>query len=137
MSSFAGLLSLRLCNSMLLAAGLFHDRAGRLDLLSLFEAVAFIAMVATAGWYAATIWKRRRGDLPHRDPQRLFSALCRAHRLDRNQRRLILQLTDFYHLPQPGMLFLRPDRWDFANLSGFTGNVQEVKLLGERLFGSS
>jgi hypothetical protein len=137
MSSLAGLLSLQLSNSTLLAAGLFHDRAGRLDLLWLLEAIALIAMVSAAGWYAATIWKRRRGDLPHRDPQRLFSALCRAHRLDRDQRRLILQLTDFHRLPQPGTLFLRPDRFDFANLSGFAGNLQEVKQLGERLYGPS
>ena len=90
-------------------------------------------MVAAAGvgCWAWAAWRRRTGEQPQRHPKRLFDALCRAHGLDRNQRRSIVQLAEHYQLPQPGILFLQPERFAAGSLSGFGGSLNEIKALHE------
>jgi hypothetical protein len=121
----------------LLAVSFFHDRSGHWEIVSLVETLAAILAAAAIGWWAWTAWQRRLGQQPHRHPQRLFAALCRAHGLDRNQRRLLLQLAEHYQLPQPGTVFLQPERFAASNLSGFAGSQNEIKALHDRLFGAS
>ena len=132
-----GLSVWRPCESALLAIGFFHDRSGHWEIASLVETLAAILAAAAVGWWAWTAWQRRLGQQPHRHPQRLFAALCRAHGLDRNQRRLLLQLAEHCQLPQPGMVFLQPERFAASNLSGFAGSQNEIKTLHDRLFGAS
>ena len=120
-----------LSETALLANGVFHDR------LAVFEVLAALVASAIAAWWGVNIWKRRQGQLPHRHPQRLFAALCSAHRLDRNQRRVIAQLAEFHHVAQPSVLFMQPERFAPANLVGFNCNLQEVHQLDEHLFGAS
>jgi hypothetical protein len=121
----------------LLAVGFFHDRSGHWEIASLAETLAAILAAAAIGWWAWTAWQRRLGQQPHRHPQRLFAALCRAHGLDRNQRRLLLQLAEPCQLSQPGTVFLQPERFAASNLSGFAGSQNEIKALHDRLFGAS
>lgn len=121
----------QLSETSLLASVLFRDR------LAVLEILAALIASAIAAWWGVNIWKRRQGQLPHRHPQRLFAALCSAHRLDRNQRRLIAQLAEFHRVAQPGVLFLQPERFDPPNLVGFNGNIQEVTQLDAHIFGAS
>jgi hypothetical protein len=124
----------RACDCALLAVGFFRDRTGHWEIALLVETLAAIVAAAAIGWWVWTVWQRRLGQQPHRHPQRLFAALCRAHGLDRNQRRLLLQLAEHCQLPQPGMVFLEPERFAASNLSGFAGSQSEIKSLHDRLF---
>ena len=131
MNSLQSIRDLQLSETALLAMALFRDR------LAVLEVLAALVAIAVAAWWGMNVWKRRQGQLPHPHPQRLFAALCSAHRLDRNQRRLIAELAEFHRAAQPGVLFIQPERFDPANLVGFNGNLQEVKQLDEHLFGAS
>ncbi|HEY2760444.1 MAG TPA: hypothetical protein VGI75_06865 [Pirellulales bacterium] len=94
-----------------------------------------LTSIAVAGWCAAMLWKRFGGERTINNPRKLFNSLCRAHRLDRNQRRLLLALAHSHSLSQPAMLFLRPDLFNDAYLKPpLAVQAPVVRQLRQRLF---
>lgn len=64
--------------------------------------------------YAATRWQEARLRRPN--PRRLFRELCRAHRLNRWERRVLRELAESAAARQPAELFVRPDAFRPAPL---------------------
>lgn len=62
-------------------------------------------------WLAWSYWDRYRCDPRWRsnDPRMLAQELCRAHRLDRNERALLWKAVEEAELQQPALAFVDPD----------------------------
>ena len=87
----------------------------------------------------AVIWqpvsRRRRKDFDYDSPPRLFSDLCRAHRLSWANRRLLKQLATARGLASPAVLFVEPEYFDMTNVpAALKGNVAELRTLRHTLF---
>jgi len=114
----------------------FHGKDAELDLgtvLSclLIAAAFFIAIGLLSRWAAP---KERAGS--YRSPRALFRALCRAHGLDRSQRRLLLRLARLRQMPQPAALFLQPESFATSTLSPeLQGQSAAVQSLCATIFG--
>jgi hypothetical protein len=78
--------------------------------------LAAMAIIGTAAWLVARHFTKR-DQHPCNDPYKLFAELCRAHRLDRQQRRLLKRLTRAHALQQPALLFLEPERFEVSTLA--------------------
>lgn len=76
-------------------------------------------------------------------PRKLFSELCRAHRLDRRDRRFLRKLARAHQMKQPGRLFLEPEAFAPAACHAISQAEREAldrlygKLFGESLDGDS
>lgn len=75
--------------------------------------MSIVAIIGFAIWLLL-----RRASLLQRlwqhSPRRLFGQLCRAHRLDWTQRRLLRRLAKSQGMDQAARLFLEPDRFSSA-----------------------
>lgn len=85
------------------------------DLTSL--TVAIIVFAVGLGILFGGIYLRRR-NLSRRinNPAKLFSQLCRAHHLSRQQRFMLQQLSDVLALPTPSVLMLDAHIWQLDHL---------------------
>ena len=71
----------------------------------------------------------------HNSHPGLFCGLCRLHRLDRNSRRLLKQVTQFHRLAQPGRIFTEPQWLDPDRLgAAWRVRASELHALRARLF---
>ena len=96
--------------------------------------LTLIALIL-ACWLIALLSKRFGGERTINNPRKLFKSLCRAHRLDHNQRRLLLALAQTHHLPQAATLFLRPDLFNDSFLGPpLAAHAVQIRLLRQRLF---
>lgn len=98
--------------------------------------VTVALIVAITGWLAWMRWQAWRSRFPCYHPQRLFTELCQAHRLDRPSRELLLQLATHYNREHPAVIFLEPHRLVPEELpAAFRQRKAEVEALREKLFG--
>lgn len=67
-------------------------------------------------------------------PNKLFSGLCRAHRLDRGDRRLLLRIAAEMKLDQPAMLFTNPALLRTASRKQMAAPQKRIKRLHSTLF---
>jgi hypothetical protein len=87
----------------------------------------------------AIVWRtasqRRRRDFEYNSPPRLFSELCRAHKLTWSNRRLLKQLAAARDLKCAATLFVEPDYFDLTNLpSELKPAAHELRQLRHKLF---
>ena len=103
-----------------------------------YNALAVVAIVAAIviGLVVLNRFARRRaGDKAYNSPSELFRELCRAHRLDRSDRRLLKRLATAWGLASPAYLFIEPDYFDTAGLPvEWQEASHRVAGLRERLF---
>ncbi len=99
----------------------------------LILATVTLLVIITVIWQ--TISRRRRRDFDYDSPPRLFSDLCRAHRLNWSNRRLLKQLAVARGLKSPAALFVEPEYFDMTNVpSALKGSVAELRSLRRQLF---
>ncbi|QDV57181.1 hypothetical protein [Rosistilla oblonga] len=67
-------------------------------------------------------------------PNKVFSGLCRAHRLDRRDRRLLLQIAAEMKLDQPALLFTNPALLRTASRKQIAAPAKRIKRLHRTLF---
>lgn len=104
-------------NAMLLAQRANWERmgdrfSGEAAELQTGELLTLLAVMIGAGvliWLLrfAARWQEGRSRRPN--PRRLFSDLCRAHRLNRWERKLLREMGEGLGLRQPAEVFVRPD----------------------------
>jgi hypothetical protein len=86
----------------------------------------------------AMVWRRvsrRRRDFDYNSPPRLFSELCRAHKLTWSSRRLLKQLAAARDLKSAATLFVEPDYFDVTNLPhALKPSARELRELRHMLF---
>ena len=103
-----------------------------------WASVASIATVALAIvvclWIITTYLATERQRNKH-SPWRLFTDLCKAHKLSRRERRMVHRLAQELQLDQPAILFVEP-WWYSAEKVGPTWEhrVEELDRLKQRLF---
>ena len=89
-------------------------------------------LVATWTTRAVQAWRKRW----HDSPTRLFLDLCRAHQLNRHERRLLLRMARLQRLPRSADLFLAPQCFDVEQLTpALTRQAAQLQVLRTRLFG--
>jgi hypothetical protein len=124
----------------LLAAQDYSDEWGRLARLFSFVsyevlilASVTLLVIVTIVWQ--TISRRRRRDFAYDSPPRLFADLCRAHKLNWSNRRLLKQLAAARGLKCPAALFVEPDYFDMTNVPpGLKPSAAELRQLRHKLF---
>jgi hypothetical protein len=113
------------------------ERLGRLFNSGPYEvlilaAVTLIVIVAIT-WQ--TFSKRRRRDFDYDRPARLFADLCKAHKLNWSNRRLLKQLAAGRGLKLPATLFVEPEYFDTTNLpAALQPSAKELRKLHHELF---
>jgi hypothetical protein len=80
---------------------------------------------------------RRGGTLRPNTPNRLFRELCRAHGVNRCERRMLKRLAAARGVAPPTLLFVRPDCFTTSDLPSDLGQqAAEVTRLEKTLFGT-
>jgi hypothetical protein len=88
-------------------------------------------------WWLHRQWEHYSGQRVSHNPRKLFTALCAAHKLDRNQQHLLLHVAATHHLPQPAMVFLRPDLFEASQLGPQAAPMlAQLQSLRQQLFGA-
>jgi hypothetical protein len=112
-------------------------RGGYAD-FSLGKIVATVAVVALFG-IGVYLLRRYAHERPHsasfNSPPELFRELCRAHRLDFSQRRLLKRLAAAWDLASPAFLFVEPNYFETTKLPAeWEHDTLRVEKLRARLF---
>ena len=93
---------------------------------------AFVAAAAVLSYWLS---KRRQNDFWHDSSSRLFHELCRAHRLDLANRRLMKNLAAARGIDNVAALFVEPDHFDTTNLPpALKSSASELRQLRHKLF---
>lgn len=70
-------------------------------------------------------------------PPELFRELCRVHRIDWSDRRLLKRLAAEWEMTSPALLFIEPERFNAARLpEHWREKSSRLEELRQRLFGS-
>lgn len=130
-------------------AALFGDQAGVLrslargfpanqsepDINRVFVGVLFIAAFAVLVWFLSRLAMRNDKPGSYNNPRSLFRSLCRAHRLDRAERKLLERLAQFRQIKHPAALFLDPRQFETADLTAdLRQQADKLRALREVLF---
>ena len=124
----------------LFAAQDYSDEWGRLARLFSFVsyevlilASVTLLVIITIVWQ--TISRRRRRDFAYDSPPRLFADLCRAHKLNWSNRRLLKHLAAARGLKCPATLFVEPEHFDMTNVPpALKPSAGELRQLRHKLF---
>lgn len=93
--------------------------------------LVFVAGALLLLWWLSVVTKRFEGYTSRPSPNRLFSDLCRAHKLNRSQRSLLRRLAESAGVEHPVSLFVHADKFDSALLPDDTSAIAELRA---RLF---
>jgi hypothetical protein len=115
----------------------WHDRFGHSLLENVLLLVLFVLVITGGVWLAIILKRGWPGNWAPHHPHNLFVTLCHAHKLDRNQQRLLLLLAQWHRLPQPSAIFVEPELFDASRLGQqFAPHLSQVQSLRQRLFGT-
>lgn len=123
-------------NDMLrnLARG-FQGKEAELDVAGLLTSILVIAGFLLTIWLLSRWATQQERSGSYHSSRELFRSLCRAHQLDRMQRRLLRRLARRHQLKQPAALFLQPERFSPAGLGAeFEHQAAALLALRSRLF---
>jgi hypothetical protein len=98
--------------------------------------LASLAVILALGLLVSHwISRRRQKEFWCDSSSQLFRELCRAHRLDRTNRRLMQKLASARGVGSAAELFVEPDNFDAANLSKvLDSSANELRQLRHELF---
>ena len=99
----------------------------------LILAAVTLLVIVTIVWQ--TISRRRQRDFEYDRPARLYADLCRAHKLNWSNRRLLKQLAAARGLKCPAALFVEPEYFDMTNVPpALKPSAAELRQLRHKLF---
>ena len=102
---------------------------------NLLGVLALLAGIGIGLFLLHRFARRRENAKSYDSPPELFRELCRAHRLDRADRRLLKRLAAAWGLASPAYLFIEPDYFETAGLSAeWEEDSRRVAGLRARLF---
>ena len=113
------------------------EHLGRLLDFGPYELLILVAVtllvIVTIVWQI--ISRRRRRDFDYDRPPRLFADLCRAHKLNWSNRRLLKHLAAARGLKCPSTLFVEPEYFDMTNVPvALKPSAGELRQLRHKLF---
>jgi hypothetical protein len=99
----------------------------------LILAAVTLLVIVTIVWQ--TISRRRHRDFHYDSPPRLFADLCRAHKLNWSNRRLLKHLATARGLKSPATLFVEPEYFDTTNVPlAMKESTNALKQLQRKFF---
>lgn len=105
-----------------------------------FETIAAAAVIITISVTLILVGRyfRRFERLKTYDsPPELFRELCRVHRIDWANRRLLKRLAAEWEMTSPALLFIEPERFNAARLpEHWHEKTGQLEALRQRLFGA-
>lgn len=112
-----------------------HRSRGRMDFIEVLPYLIGLVVLAAVVAAAVAYFKYQDLSKPCNDPNRLFRELCRAHGLDRANRKLLWQLASLAGFAQPAEVFLTPAVFEANQLpEQLRGEQERVMELRGRLF---
>jgi hypothetical protein len=115
----------------------FRDKKEHFDGTELLMYVLLIALVFCLIAGIAWIINRRDRRQFYSSPRALFRALCRIHRLDRSQRKLVASIAVAEGLVPQGRVFLEPRAFEqAAHDPTFQHRRTEIEQIARRIFAS-
>jgi hypothetical protein len=113
----------------------FNPKRVRLDGSDLAIWICIIAGVTLVVFVLSKLLSRQERIRRYSSPRGLFRELCKAHGLDRAERRLLMRLANHHQLEHPARMFLEDERFGLESLSGeLRGQGSEIVRLHDRLF---
>jgi hypothetical protein len=112
----------------------FRAETPQLDLFGPLIVLGGMVALAAVGWLLAS-WYARRETRVVNNSRRLFRELCRAHGLNRSDRDLLEDMSDWHGLADPVQLFFEPRRFQPAEMHETLNCQAEVAQLQSQLFG--
>lgn len=94
----------------------FRGESARIQVSDVLMILGIIALVALAVWGLSWLLMRSEGERRAYSPRKLFAQLCRAHGLDRAQRRLLKRVARHHGLTMAAQLFVEPHRFEGLEL---------------------
>ncbi|MCO6047239.1 hypothetical protein NG895_25345 [Aeoliella sp. ICT_H6.2] len=108
----------------------FSGDHAKFNLGDLWALLGILLATLALVWLLNWLYRRQQARRMSNEPHHLFIDMCRAHRLSRRERNLLLQLRDELDLPMAATLFVRPDLLATENLP--TDNEKDLAVY-ERL----
>ena len=113
----------------------FREKREHFDATDLLFWFVIVVGIFVALGIIARILGRHDKHRLFNSPMGLFRALCRAHELDRNSRRLLLRIAKVHELTPSARLFLEPSCFDLQRLGpAFEPRQAEIQALAKRIF---
>jgi hypothetical protein len=95
----------------------FRGSRARMDAGDAVTGLVILVAVILGVFILARLLARQERQRLYYSPRALFRSLCKAHQLDRQNRRLLDDLARWQRLTHPAQLFLESHRFDPVNLS--------------------
>lgn len=113
----------------------FRGKRAQFDFDDLLAWAGIVVGVVAVLWVLSRLLARQERFRRCSKPWPLFRDLCKAHELNRPQRRLMKQLARHHQLTHPGLLFVEGSRFEPAGLSAeLLDRSEELRAIRERLF---
>src|SRR4051812_21202904 len=115
--------------------GRFDNKRMSFDANSLIILAGVTLLVICAFVWQLFLRRRHQRDFWFDSTSRLFADLCRAHKLNRSNRRLLKQLAIARGLGNATVLFVEPDHFDAADLPPeLKASASDLRQLRHKLF---
>jgi hypothetical protein len=102
-----------------------------------FVAAAIIVTISVTLILVGRYFRRFERLKSYDSPPELFRELCRVHRIDWADRRLLKRLASEWEMTSPALLFIEPERFNAARLpEHWQENSRQLEELRHRLFGA-
>jgi len=102
-----------------------------------FVAAAIIITISVTLILVGRYFRRFERLKSYDSPPELFRELCRVHRIDWADRRLLKRLASEWEMTSPALLFIEPERFNAARLpEHWQENSRQLEELRHRLFGA-
>ncbi len=111
----------------------FRGRRAEVDGGDLLTGLILLGCVVLVGYLLSRLLARQERQRSYNKPAALFRQLCKAHQLDRYQRRLLRELAAAQQVEPAARLFLEPEHFQPSHLGSLV-EAEEILLLRDRLF---
>ncbi len=116
----------------------FREKREHFDATDLFFWFLIVIGIFVALGILARVLGRHDKHRLYNSPRALFRALCRAHALDRRDRRLLLQIAKSEQLNPPARLFLEPACFQLSRLGPeFQSRRTAIEDLAKKIFAAA
>ncbi len=113
----------------------FRQSKSTFDLGDIMLGLLILVGTVAATWALRSLLNRGDRRKVFHSPSKLFAALCAAHRLSREECRLLRRLARWQQLTDAGRLFLEPERFEPEQLGPeLRQNAQALATLREKIF---
>jgi hypothetical protein len=114
----------------------FRGRRAQIDSQDFIVGALVLAVIVLVVWGLSYLMQQQERRRAVSRPRLLFLELCRKHRLKLSQWWLLWRLARAGGLRDPARLFLEPQHFDAAQLSGpLRAQAEQVRQLRKALFG--